>query len=232
MTTSSSLSCCLAVGPGLLDARLQPLGAVGDDAEVGEEHLVAEGGEVGRRVAAGEGAEDDQQGVPLADQGEALGVVAVRAGDQAGGVEHLDGGRGDLLRLVQRGQEVEPGVGQGGDPDLPGVDLARVGRRPGQELEQRALAAPGETDQSDSHGPAFLSSLDPVMSVGRRSRRAAITRPDGEGRVGDLGRASVTGESAWLTACVARRLASRASRRSPGCSGRRRARSRWPNRTR
>ena len=171
LTSVELLELGLAVGPGLLDAGLQPLGAVGDDAQVGEEHLVAEGGEVGRRVAAGEGAEDDQEGVPLADQGEPLGVVAVRAGHQAGRVEHLDGGRGHLLRLVQRGQEVEPGVGQRGDPHLARVDLARVGRRPGQELEQRALAAPGEPDQSDSHGPAFLSGDEDQTRKATRARR-------------------------------------------------------------
>ena len=66
----------LAVGPGLLDARLEPLDAVGDDAEVGEEHLVAEVGQLGRRVAAGEPGQDDQEGIALADQGEPLGIVA------------------------------------------------------------------------------------------------------------------------------------------------------------
>ena len=71
------------VGPGLLDAGLEPLDAVGDDAQVGEEHLLAEGRELGGRVAAGEAAEDDQEGVALADQGQPLGVVAVRAGHEA-----------------------------------------------------------------------------------------------------------------------------------------------------
>src|SRR5207249_4014343 len=44
----------------------------------------------------------------------------------------------------------------GRDPNLTGVNLAGVGSGPGQELEQRALAAAGEPDQSYAHGLAFL----------------------------------------------------------------------------
>ena len=80
LTMSSSFASDLAVGPGFLDAGLEPLDAVGDDAEVGEEHLLAERRQLGGGVAAGEPVQDDQQGVAFADQGQSLGVVAVRSG--------------------------------------------------------------------------------------------------------------------------------------------------------
>ena len=83
MTTDQFFFLLLPVGPVLLDAGLEPLDAVGDHAQVGEEHLLAEGGQLGGRVAAGESVQDDQQGVSLADHGQPLGVVAVGAGDQA-----------------------------------------------------------------------------------------------------------------------------------------------------
>ena len=73
------LECLLAVGPGFLDAGFQALDAAGDDAQVGEQQLIAKRRELGCRVASGESVQDDQQGVPFADQGEALGVVGVRA---------------------------------------------------------------------------------------------------------------------------------------------------------
>ena len=92
-------------------------------------------GELGRRVAAGEPVQDDQQGVALADQGEPLGVVGVRAGQQPGRVEELDRGRRDLLGLVQRGEVVQPRVRKRGDAHLAGVDLARVGTWPRSGVE-------------------------------------------------------------------------------------------------
>ena len=122
----------LPVGPGLLEARLQAFDAVGHDAQVGEEQFLAERGQLGRGVGAGECPQDDQEGVALADQGEPLRVIAVRARHQAGRVEHLDRGGGHLLRLVERGEEVEPGVGERRDPHLAGMHLAGVGRGPGQ----------------------------------------------------------------------------------------------------
>ena len=50
LTMASSFERLLAVGPGFLDAGFQPLGAAGDDAQVGEEHLIAKRGELGCRV--------------------------------------------------------------------------------------------------------------------------------------------------------------------------------------
>ena len=44
-----------------LDAGLEPLDAVGDHAEVGEQHLLVERVQLGRGVAAGEAVEHDQQ---------------------------------------------------------------------------------------------------------------------------------------------------------------------------
>ncbi len=95
------LELSVAVGTWFFGAGFEPLGAVGDDAEVGEEDFVTKRGEIGGRIASRERTQHDQQGVAFADQREALGVVAVGAGHEAGGVEHLDGGGRDLLRLVQ-----------------------------------------------------------------------------------------------------------------------------------
>ena len=158
LTMSSSFCCCSRSGRGFLTLASSRSARLVTTLEVGEEHLVAE-----RRRARPPGRrrrsrQDDQQGVALADQGEPLGVVAVRAGHEAGRVEQLDRGRRDLLGLVQRRQEVEPGVGQRGDADLARVDLAGVGGRPGQELEQRALAASGEPDESDAHAARSFES--------------------------------------------------------------------------
>src|SRR5262249_36233901 len=75
-----------------------------------EEHLLAKAVQLGRRVTSGEAGEHDQQRVALADQGESLGIVGVRTGHQAGRVEELDGGRRDLLGLVEPGQKTEAGV--------------------------------------------------------------------------------------------------------------------------
>ena len=115
----------LAVGPRLLETGFEPLEPGGDDAEIGEEHLVAERGELGGGVAAGEPVQDDQEGIAFADQGETLGVVGVGAGHQSGRIEKLDRSRRDFLGLVQRGQEIQPRVGEGGDSCLPGVDSDR-----------------------------------------------------------------------------------------------------------
>ena len=77
-------------------------------------------------------------------------------GKQAGGIQKLDRGRRHLLGIVERRQEVEPRVGEGGDPHLTGMDLARIGTGTGQELKQRALAASGKPDDSDTHRSLFL----------------------------------------------------------------------------
>ena len=219
LTTSSSLSCCSRSGRGFLtlaSSRSARLVTTPRSAKSISSRKAA-------RSAAGsppaKAAEDDQEGVPLADQGEPLGVVAVRARHQARRVEHLDGGRRDLLGLVQRGQEVEPGVGQRGDPHLPGMDLARVGGRPGQELEQRALAAPGESDQSDAHGSSVLS-MKSEADGNARCRRPAPAHGRGESihvqPASDVFRLASQGVEPALELPRARRG----------------IRSRWPNRTR
>ena len=173
LTISSSLASCLAVGPGLLEAGLEPLDAVGDDAEVGEEHLVAEGGELGGRVAAGEPVQDDQQGVAFADQGEALGVVGVRAGHQPGRVEELDRGRRDLLGLVQRGQEVQPRVGQRGDADLAGVDLC-PGREPFRSGAETTCSCRFRRTRRFRHASVNSSVGSAVQSRGMARCQAAV----------------------------------------------------------
>ena len=115
-------------------------------------------GQLGRRVAAGEPGQDDQEGIALADQGEPLGIIRVRPGHQAGRVEELDGRRRDLLGLVKLGEVVQAGIRERGHADLTRVDLARIGPGPGQEFEQRALAAPSEPDDSNLHSCPQLGS--------------------------------------------------------------------------
>ena len=82
----------IAVGAGFFDVGFETIGAVGDDTEVGEEDFLPKRGEFGDRVAAGEVGEDDQEGVGLANEGEALGVVAVSAGKKTGRVEQFEFG--------------------------------------------------------------------------------------------------------------------------------------------
>src|SRR4051812_43489876 len=77
--------------------------------------------------------------------------------DQSGSVEQFDRGRSDLLGLVKLREEVETRIRQGRDAHLSGMDLSGIRRRPGQQLKECALATSRETDQSDSHSPAFLS---------------------------------------------------------------------------
>ncbi len=67
------LECLLAVGPSLLDAGFQPLGAAGDDAQVGEEQFVAKRRQLGRRVSSGESVQDDQAGRPPRGSGRGAG---------------------------------------------------------------------------------------------------------------------------------------------------------------
>ena len=80
----------------------------------------------------------------------------MRAGQEAGRIEKLDRGRRHLLGFVERRQVVQPRVGQRGDSDLAGMDLAGIGMRSRQELKQRALAAAREPDDSDTHPSIFL----------------------------------------------------------------------------
>ena len=69
-------------------------------------------------------------------------------------VDVFDGGVGELLRVVQRGQPVEAVVGNFGDAD---VGLARVGIglvgkiRLGENAEQRCLAYLGQANDASFH---------------------------------------------------------------------------------
>ena len=125
----------LPVGPRLLHAGLETLDAIGDGPEVGEEHLFPERGQLGRGVAADEPIQDDEERVAFADQGQALGIVRVRAGHQSGRIEELHRGRGDFLGLMQRREVIQSRIGQHRDAELARVNLARIGACPGQELK-------------------------------------------------------------------------------------------------
>ena len=96
----------------------------------------------------------------------------------AGEVDHLERGVRGLLRLEQRAQPIDAGVGHAGHAGVQLGAAAVVARRrhagAGEEVEQRRLAALGEADESDLHGW--------IMPVGRRhasveSLRTCVVAP-------------------------------------------------------
>ena len=93
LTISSSLAKTSRSGRGFFTLASSRSTRLVTDPEVGEEHLFAERGQLGRRVAAAEPIQDDEEGVAFADQGQALGIVRVRAGHQSGRIEELHRGR-------------------------------------------------------------------------------------------------------------------------------------------
>ena len=94
-----------------------------------------------------------------------------------------------FLGLWSVGQVVQPRVGQRGDSDLAGMDLAGVGTCPRQELKQRALAAAREPDDSDTHPSLFslFAQGRSAASAGPTGWSARVRRCLGRSERGDQG---------------------------------------------
>ena len=115
-----------------------------------------------RHVVVDEGAQDEDDGVDLADVGEeAVAEAFALAGafDQAADVDDLDGGVHDVAAGRHLGQPVESLVRHLGDADVGVLGGEGVGGGQGatarQRVVERALAGVGEADQAESlHRPA------------------------------------------------------------------------------
>ncbi len=157
----------VGIGALLLDLRLQPLEAALHHLEVRQHQLGLEVVDVARGVGrgaarVGERAHHVEQRVRVP---ELLGLepLALALRD-AGQVHHLEGGQRDLLRLEDRGQAVDPRVRHPRHARVhltPGGAERRGGDAgAGQQVEERRLAALGESDQPDLHeGPCYHTAL-------------------------------------------------------------------------
>ena len=130
------------------------LDAVADDFHVGQQEVFVERGEIGQRIAAVEGGEDQDEAAGLAQRRQPAGAARVVAA-QARGIGDLDGGAGDFFGVVDFGQGVDAGLGDFGHGRLSDVPKRGVGRDAGEPREQRAPAGTLVSDQTDFHGRGF-----------------------------------------------------------------------------
>ena len=207
----------LPVGPAFLDAGLEPLDAVGDDAQVGEEHLLAEGRQLGGRVAAGE------------PTGRSGGRRPRGSGPGAGDCRRASPASGRACRGTRRwpaspswGCAATPGNRAGGRPARP-PPPARNGpcrdRRPSRSGAGRACFCRCPRNRR----VPLACSRDPLRRPGIEKPHVTAPRP---GRPD----AAASARPVALRTCSGDSAASRGSRSSS--SRVLRSRSRWPNRTR
>ena len=145
----------LGLGEPLLD-RLQ----VGEGELELDDAQVLEGIRRPDDVRVLERAEDEDDGIDLADVGEELVAqpfALARPLDEPADVDDLHRGVDDVAALRHLGQPVEPVVGDLGDPDVGvlGGEGVRRGERAatGQRVVQRALAGVGQPDQPEAFHP-------------------------------------------------------------------------------
>ena len=143
-----------------------------------------------------EGAEDEQDGVAVAqraEEGVAEPLAAARALHERGDVDDLEAGVDELLRVRHRAEEVDPLVGHVRDADG-GLDGGEgVGgddrRRPGQGVEEARLAAVRQAHESETFHARSLPAALCAIAVGagrgssttlHRLHDSGCTRGDGE----------------------------------------------------
>jgi hypothetical protein len=165
--------------------RLAPLADLGlNGGCVGQHELELEHLQIVERVAAAdhvlvlEGAQDEAQGVGLADAGEkpvAHALPRRGPGDQAGDVDELDRGVHDLLAVAHGGQRLDTRVGHAGQ--------AHVGlrRREGMRCDGRRTARQ-RIEQSRLPGVRQADDAEPLHNLRgyrpcRRRPPSARTRP-------------------------------------------------------
>ncbi len=175
----------LALGRRAVAAgRLEPLEPALGHRQVGQDELEVEPLDVPPRVDRAIGmrrrgilecAHDMEQGVRVAQPGEVLGGqllgpdVALGRGGRRRQVGVGDVGLDDLLRLEDRGEALEPRVGDLDDADveLHPAESAGLGVAPGQRVEDGGLTRSGKPDDRDLHA----ARLSPIAAIGVRVRR-------------------------------------------------------------
>ena len=140
---------------GLLELLFHAVDAVRDNLHVGQQEVFVERADVGHRVAAVEGGDDHHQAAGLANHRQPGGVALVRAA-QARRIDQFDRRQGDLLGVIDLAELRDARLGDGRHRALAGVGQRGVGGHPAEPMEQRALARPLISDQSDFHPSCLL----------------------------------------------------------------------------